>query len=458
MEKINFGYSLKNKYIPSKTEYTKVLVLQTEKFLKRLRWRVYFRPQISQNDTLSANSSASDEDICHNKETYGFSSENTPPQMEEIRAFEKAVLDMISKVKFREHTSEFQKNMTSDLEKINNMDAVIVASDKTRNFYKMEKEKYGKLLLENISKEYEKTTECMVDNNDKKSAELARKISLEERMETYTRSESYITLKDHKETFPSRVSCRLINPAKGDVGRVACKILQGVNADIRRKTKLEQWRSTGDALKWYKNMPNKADLKFMVFDIEQFYPSISKELLTRALTFAKTNTFICQQDIDIIMHACQAFLFSKSVPWKKKKSNDCFDITMGSFSGAEIAETVGLYLLHRITPLFGAGKAGLYRDDGLAVMKGSGPECEKKRKELTRLFKKEGLAITADCNITKTNFLDVTLDLETGQFQPYRKPNDVPCYIHVDSNHPPQVIKQLPKMIEKRLSEALKYF
>ena len=110
-------------------------------------------------------------------------------------------------------------------------------------------------------------------------------------------------------------------------------------------------------------------------------------------------------------------------------------------------------MLSRITPLFGTGNTGLYHDDGLAIMKGSGPECERKRKELIRLFKQEGLSITVEGNITRTNFLDVTLDWETEQFQPFRKPNDLPCYVNVDSNHPPQVIKQLPKMIEKRLSE-----
>ena len=453
MEKIYFGYSLKNSPIPNTTEYKKILVLQTEKFLKRLRWRVFFALQMQQENGFSSSSSEKSEDLCNNKETYGYKSENVAPPIEELRAFEKAVLELISKVQFSDYCSEFQNSMKSDLEKMKNMETVIVASDKTKNFYKMSKESYDKLLLENITNEYEKTTNHIVENNDKRSAELARKICLEDRMETYSMNEAYITLKDHKQQFPSRVSCRLINPAKGDIGRVACKILQNINAEIRRKTKLEQWRSTGDALEWYKNIPNKSKSKFMVFDIEKFYPSISKELLKRAINFAQTITFICQQDIDIILHACQSILFSKTAPWKKRNSSDCFDITMGSYSGAEVAETVGLYILHKITPLFGNGNTGLYRDDGLAIMRGSGPECDKKRKELIKLFKYEGLNITVESNITRTNFLDVTLDLVTEQYQPFRKPNDTPCYVHVDSNHPPQVIKQLPKMIEKRLSD-----
>ena len=52
-----------------------------------------------------------------------------------------------------------------------------------------------------------------------------------------------------------------------------------------------------------------------------------------------------------------------------------------------------------------------------------------------------------------TDFLDVTLNLETYQHRPYRKPGDTPRYIHVMSNHPPTVFKAIPKMIEKRISK-----
>ena len=49
------------------------------------------------------------------------------------------------------------------------------------------------------------------------------------------------------------------------------------------------------------------------------------------------------------------------------------------------------------------------------------------------------------------NFLDVTLDLTNESHKPYRKPNDRPLYVHVESNHPQSVIKQIPKGINKRL-------
>ena len=49
------------------------------------------------------------------------------------------------------------------------------------------------------------------------------------------------------------------------------------------------------------------------------------------------------------------------------------------------------------------------------------------------------------------NYLDVTLNLNDGSYRPYKKPNDE-TNIHVNSDHPPSILKQLPVSIEKRLS------
>ena len=38
-------------------------------------------------------------------------------------------------------------------------------------------------------------------------------------------------------------------------------------------------------------------------------------------------------------------------------------------------------------------------------------------------------------------------------YKPYRKANDEPLYINKHSNHPPAVLRQLPKSISKRISE-----
>jgi hypothetical protein len=46
-----------------------------------------------------------------------------------------------------------------------------------------------------------------------------------------------------------------------------------------------------------------------------------------------------------------------------------FDVTMGSYDGAEICELVGLFILSKLEAKFGKNQVGLYRDDGLAILK-----------------------------------------------------------------------------------------
>ena len=69
------------------------------------------------------------------------------------------------------------------------------------------------------------------------------------------------------------------------------------------------------------------------------------------------------------------------------------------------------------------------------------------------MFKDVGFKITIEANLKIVNFLDVTLNLNTGKYYPFRKPNDLPLYINSKSNHPPNIIKNLPDAINQRLSD-----
>ena len=44
------------------------------------------------------------------------------------------------------------------------------------------------------------------------------------------------------------------------------------------------------------------------------------------------------------------------------------------------------------------------------------------------------------------------MDLGLGTYKPFMKPNNTPLYVHKDSNHPPNIIKNIPESINKRLS------
>ena len=167
----------------------------------------------------------------------------------------------------------------------------------------------------------------------------------------------------------------------------------------------------------------------------------------------QTFTRLLHKTLKAILLARKSLLFSKDEIWVKKDKSS-FDVTMRSFDGAEICKIVGLYLLDKLSNLLGKENVGLYRDDGLAAINScSGPVLDRTRKNIIALFKKEGLNITIETNLAETDFLDVTLNLVTGKYLPYRKPNSDPLYINVKSNHPPTIIKDLPKMINKRLSD-----
>ena len=101
---------------------------------------------------------------------------------------------------------------------------------------------------------------------------------------------------------------------------------------------------------------------------------------------------------------------------------------------------------------------GLYCDDGLGIFESlSGPQMERKKKNIIKVFKMCGLSIIVTTNITSEDYLDVTFNLKTESYQPFRNNNESnsePEYTDISSNHPQQVLKQLPKLsIEKRLSE-----
>ena len=169
-----------------------------------------------------------------------------------------------------------------------------------------------------------------------------------------------------------------------------------------------------------------------------------------ALDFAKTVTDITQEDIDIVIHSRRSVLVDGESIWMKKDSPE-FDVTMGSFVGAEVCELVGLFILHKMQEIVAKEMCGLYRDDGLIAVVGGGQEAERIRKKLFNLFKGLGLRITAEANLKTVQFLDVILDLSDESFKPYIKANRRVQYVSVESNHPPSIIKNIPEGINKRL-------
>ena len=97
---------------------------------------------------------------------------------------------------------------------------------------------------------------------------------------------------------------------------------------------------------------------------------------------------------------------------------------MGSYHGAEVCELVGLFLLNNLSKILPIKDFGLYRDDGLLIIKNRSKRLiEKMRKNIREVFSDQNLKIKIELDSNKINFLDVSLDLKNDLYHPYRKAN-----------------------------------
>ena len=160
--------------------------------------------------------------------------------------------------------------------------------------------------------------------------------------------------------------------------------------------------------------------------------------MTNAIQFAKLHSTTDDKDLRLIMHCGKSLLFFRNETWRKKSTESCFDVTMGSFDGAEICELVGLYIQSNLETILPKTNFGLYRDDGLILLrKPNGQQMDEKRKIIIKSFKDIAFSVDIQTNLKEVDFLDITLNLQNDTYRPYMKPNDKLLYIQLLLNHPP---------------------
>ena len=239
-----------------------------------------------------------------------------------------------------------------------------------------------------------------------------------------------------------------MNPAKNELRRISKTSLDKINVNLRNLPHLNQWKNTPEVC----FIDNKQSYNCIMFDNKDFYSSIAKELLTDTLTFGETIINLVDHDKKIIYHSRKSLLFNQEQTWMKKGS-DLFDVLMGDYDVAEVSELIGIFLLNLLRQQYDTKNIGLYRNDGLSIFDNcSGPQIEKIKKQLQKVLNNNGLdVIIIKCNMKRVNYLNVTFNLNDGIYPFYQKPDSITQYIHVESNQPPNIIKQIPKTIEKPL-------
>ena len=241
MEKKTPTYSMKSIPIPTRKYYEKKLTAQVEHFLRRIRWKVFV---------------AKNPDAVNDYQTFGFNTLNSPLADRDLAKFEEEFLSMISNIKYRRVRNEFQE-MLKEINEIKTSDKIVVFADKTKNQYKERVEVYKKRLFDSITTDYQKCKPEEVKSVYSNSAKIARsfktgeKYTLADRIDRSTQNESFITYKDHKESFPGRVKTRLINPSKNHIGHISKAILDKINQEVMKQTGLNLWRSSKDVVSWF---------------------------------------------------------------------------------------------------------------------------------------------------------------------------------------------------------------
>ena len=198
---------------------------------------------------------------------------------------------------------------------------------------------------------------------------------------------------------------------------------------------VSQCKNTLTVIDWFKNVPNKRLSCFIQFDAENFHPSISLNLFNNAIQYANKIIEICNRYTSIIKHSRKTQLFNNNKPWEKKSGDPDFDVPMACYDGEEVCELVGIYILNKLINIIDKDSIGLYCDDELRIFENlSGPKIKREEKYIIKLFKGRGLSITVTTNTLSVDFLDVTFNLKTELYQPFRKPNNEPIYIDINSN------------------------
>ena len=118
---------------------------------------------------------------------------------------------------------------------------VFIFADKSRNIYETDKNTYNKLLTDNISKTYKRTVHNIYNKINKEAKTIANNYGVSERVDCLAKSNAFVSLKDHKPNFSSNPKCRLINPAKSEMGKISKYFLEQLNSKVRDLSSVNEW-------------------------------------------------------------------------------------------------------------------------------------------------------------------------------------------------------------------------
>ena len=92
---------------------------------------------------------------------------------------------------------------------------------------------------------------------------------------------------------------------------------------------------------------------------------------------------------------------------------------MGNFDGAKLCELVGALILSQLSNIIKNTDMRRYRDNGLIIIKNTNEvKLDSDRKRLSNALKLLWFYIAIYTNLKIVNFLDLTINLKKGTFEP----------------------------------------
>ena len=159
-----------------------------ESFIKRIRWKVFFfEKECEENDQRTNN--------------LRFKSVRTTLKNENLNQFESALYDMVQNIEFKKVKFNFPMQLSNDVKNIKKNPKILVPVDKSNNLYELTTEEYNKLQIENISKTYKQITESAINSINTEAKAIAKDLNLDERIEQYNQTQSFISLKTISKIF-----------------------------------------------------------------------------------------------------------------------------------------------------------------------------------------------------------------------------------------------------------------
>ena len=96
-----------------------------------------------------------------------------------------------------------------------------------------------------------------------------------------------------------------------------------------------------------------------------------------------------------------------------KSHSDNFDVTMGTYDSAHVADLIGIYIMDMLGRIDNLEQVRLYRDDGIIFIPDSnGPKTSKIQK-IIRAFKLLGQQIEIASNLKTVDFLDIVIKADS---------------------------------------------